>query len=251
MAENQLDRLFSRSCPPRSVGPPAARASGERRLRLRQLRAFRPPRRPCPEISTGSCLLTIGSTPATSQEATRPQQSRQLKWLYASCFSLPKLAFQIRSPLFRAGCAWIFAAAPSKTPRGAHKKLIRLILCVKINWGFARNKRVSVYLPERSRSRAELAASSPTVAARHVGRRCGLVDEHQFQRIEIELTIEPPPPPFKDVGPVLFARVRRLFLNVMSWRSKNRQIIDGDTFSPRVRSKRARISASVRSGSRR
>ncbi len=156
MAENQLDRLFSRSCPPRSVGPPAARASGERRLRLRQLRAFRPPRRPCPEISTGSCLLTIGSTPATSQEATRPQQSRQLKWLYASCFSLPKLAFQIRSPLFRAGCAWIFAAAPSKTPRGAHKKLIRLILCVKINWGFARNKRVSVYLPERSRSRAEL-----------------------------------------------------------------------------------------------
>ena len=48
-------------------------------------------------------------------------------------------------------------------------------------------------------------ASSPTAAARHVGRRRGLVDEHQFQRIEVELTIEPPPPPFKDVGPVLFA----------------------------------------------
>ncbi len=56
-------------------------------------------------------------------------------------------------------------------------------------------------------------ASSPTVAARHVGHRRGLVDEHQFQRIEVELTIEPPPPPFKDVGPVLFARVRRLLWN--------------------------------------
>ena len=94
-------------------------------------------------------------------------------------------------------------------------------------------------------------ASSPTVAARHVGHRRGLVDEHQFQRIEVELTIEPPPPPFKDVGPILFARVRRLFLNATSRRSKNRQIIDGDIFLPRVRSKRAQISASVRSGSRR
>jgi hypothetical protein len=94
-------------------------------------------------------------------------------------------------------------------------------------------------------------ASSPTVTARHVGRRRGLVDEHQFQRIEVELTIEPPPPPFEPVGPILFARMRRLFLSVMAWRSKNRQIIDGDTFSPRVRSKRAQISLSVRSGSRR
>src|SRR3984957_4184338 len=62
----------SRSCQPRSVGPPAVRASGERRLRLRELPAFQPPHRPCPEISTSSFLLTIGSTPATSQEATRP-----------------------------------------------------------------------------------------------------------------------------------------------------------------------------------
>ena len=50
---------------------------------------------------------------------------------------------------------------------------------------------------------------------RYVSRRCALVDEHQFQRIEIELNIEPPPRLFKDVGKVLFARVRRLFLNVM------------------------------------
>jgi hypothetical protein len=63
---------FNRSCQPRSVGPPAVSASGERRLRFRGLRAFQPPHRPCPEISRSSFLLTLGSTPATSQEATRP-----------------------------------------------------------------------------------------------------------------------------------------------------------------------------------
>jgi hypothetical protein len=39
--------------------------------------------------------------------------------------------------------------------------------------------------------------------------------------------------------------------NVMSWRSKKRQIIEGDAFSPRVRSRRPQISLSVSSGSRR
>ena len=68
-------------------------------------------------------------------------------------------------------------------------------------------------MPMRNAAAQTLAAPAPTVAARHVGRRRGLVDEHQFQRIEVELTIEPPPPPFKDVGPVLFTRVRRLLWN--------------------------------------
>jgi len=57
------------------------------------------------------------------------------------------------------------------------------------------------------------AAPAPAVAARHVGRRRRLVDEHQFQRIEVELTVEPSPPPLKDVRAVLFARVRRLLWN--------------------------------------
>ncbi len=63
--------------------------------------------------------------------------------------------------------------------------------------------------------------------------------------------LEPSPSPLKDVRAVLLAGVRGFFLNVMSWRSKKRQIIDGDTFSPRARSRRTRISSSVRSGSRR
>ena len=89
------------------------------------------------------------------------------------------------------------------------------------------------------------------VLLRHAGRRRRLIDEHQFQRIEIELTVEPSPSPLKDVRAALLTRVRGLFLNVMSWRSKKRQIIDGDTFSPRARSRRSQISLSVRSGSRR
>ena len=80
---------FSRSCQPRSVGPPAVSASDERQLRFPELRAFQPPHRLCPEIWTSSFLPTIGSTSAASQRANRPLQSRQLKWLHASCFSLP------------------------------------------------------------------------------------------------------------------------------------------------------------------
>jgi hypothetical protein len=56
-----------------------------------------------------------------------------------------------------------------------------------------------------------LAAPAPTEAARHVGRRRRLIDEHQFQRIEIELTVEPSPSPRKDVRAALLTRVRGLF----------------------------------------
>ena len=89
-------------------------------------------------------------------------------------------------------------------------------------------------MPVRNAAAQTLAAPAPTVAARHVGRRRRLIDEHQFQRIEVELTLEPSPPPLKDVRAVLLAGVRGFSLNVMSWRSKKRQIIDGDTFSPRT-----------------
>ena len=76
-------------------------------------------------------------------------------------------------------------------------------------------------MPMRNAAAQTLAAPAPAVAARHVGRRRRLIDEHQFQRIEVELTVEPSPPPLKDVRAVLLARVRGFFLNVMSWRSKN------------------------------
>jgi hypothetical protein len=115
----------------------------------------------------------------------------------------------------------------------------------------AANEGDRLVMAMRNSATQAFAAPSSAVPTRHVGRRPRLVDEHQFQRIEVELAVEPSPPPFKDVRAVLFAGVRRLFLNVMSWRSKKRQIIDGDAFSPRVRSRRPQISLSVRSGSRR
>ncbi len=45
-----------------------------------------------------------------------------------------------------------------------------------------------------------LAAGSPSMAARHVGGRPGLVDEDQALRIEVELAVEPGLPPLQDVG---------------------------------------------------
>ena len=62
----------------------------------------------------------------------------------------------------------------------------------------------------------DAAAQTPTtptaaVAARHVRRRPGLVDEHQFQRIKVELAGKPFPSPLQDVRAILLACVRRLF----------------------------------------
>lgn len=48
--------------------------------------------------------------------------------------------------------------------------------------------------------------------ARHIGRGPGFVDEDEPIRIEIQLTVEPVLAPLQDVGPVLLAGVRRLFL---------------------------------------
>ncbi len=65
----------------------------------------------------------------------------------------------------------------------------------------------------RNSATQAFAAPSSAVPTRHVGRRPRLVDEHPFQRIEVELAVEPSPPPFKDVRAVLFAGVRRLLWN--------------------------------------
>ena len=81
--------------------------------------------------------------------------------------------------------------------------------------------------------------------------QAALREAEEESGLEVELAFEPHPASLTDVGTILFARVRRLFLYVMSWRSKKRQIIDGETFSPRARSRRSQISTSVRSGSRR
>jgi hypothetical protein len=68
----------------------------------------------------------------------------------------------------------------------------------------------------RNAATEALTASTSAIAARHVGRRRGLVDEHRFQRVEVELSVEPSPSTFEDVRAVLLARLRRLYLYVMS-----------------------------------
>jgi len=67
-----------------------------------------------------------------------------------------------------------------------------------------------------------LALGAPSVAAGHVGRGPGLVDEHEALGLQIELTVEPCPALAQDVGTVLLDRVPGLFLRVIPRRSKNR-----------------------------
>jgi hypothetical protein len=56
----------------------------------------------------------------------------------------------------------------------------------------------------------------------HVGLGPGLVDEDQPFRVEVGLGGEPGLPPRQDVGTILRAGVRGLFLRVFRWRAKTR-----------------------------
>ena len=67
-----------------------------------------------------------------------------------------------------------------------------------------------------------LAPWAAAVGAGHVGLRPGLVDEDQPLRVQVELALEPRMPAFQDVGPLLLAGVRGLFLRVIPCRRKNR-----------------------------
>ena len=60
-----------------------------------------------------------------------------------------------------------------------------------------------------------LALGAAAMAAGHVGRGPGLVDEHEPLGIEIELAIEPVVPLLQDVGPVLLDCMASPFLRVM------------------------------------
>jgi hypothetical protein len=67
-----------------------------------------------------------------------------------------------------------------------------------------------------------LAAPGTAMGAGHVGLRPGLVDEHQALGVEVGLGIEPGLPPRQDVGTILLAGVRGLFLRVIRCRAKKR-----------------------------
>ena len=69
---------------------------------------------------------------------------------------------------------------------------------------------------------AALPARRPPVAPHHVGGGCGLVQEHDAVRIEVELALEPPLARLHHVWAVLLSRVERPFLRLMPWRLKKR-----------------------------
>ena len=70
-----------------------------------------------------------------------------------------------------------------------------------------------------------LAPGRSSVAAGHVGRGPGLIDEHEARRVEIKLIVEPLLPSSQDVRPVLLGRVCGLFLRVIRRRAKKRQSV--------------------------
>jgi hypothetical protein len=93
---------------------------------------------------------------------------------------------------------------------------------------------------------------SPTSAspafARQIGGSPGFVDEDKLSRIEIELRPEPFLTLLQNIRALLFLGVRGLFLKVISWRSKNRQITEDEKRSPQLAIRRSWISNSVMSG---
>src|SRR5579871_1124736 len=93
---------------------------------------------------------------------------------------------------------------------------------------------------------------SPSPAASafacQIGRSSRFVDENEFPGVRIELRPKPRLALLQDVRALLLLGVGSLFLKVISWRSKKRQITDEEKCSPQVAINRPWISSSVISG---
>ncbi|CAK7261992.1 conserved protein of unknown function (plasmid) [Shinella sp. WSC3-e] len=59
-----------------------------------------------------------------------------------------------------------------------------------------------------------LASGASAVAAGHVCRSPGFVDENEARRIKVKLAVEPFLPPSQDIGAILLRGMRTLFLRV-------------------------------------
>jgi hypothetical protein len=77
--------------------------------------------------------------------------------------------------------------------------------------GIHRNGRRPSADAYRDAGPASLAADSPATEPGHLRRSPGFVDEHQAQRIEVRLGVEPGLAPSGGVGPLLLAGVCRFF----------------------------------------
>jgi hypothetical protein len=91
---------------------------------------------------------------------------------------------------------------------------------------------------------------SPTAPAFacQIGGSPGFIDEDKLSRIEIELPTKPFLALLQDVGALLLLGMRGFFLNVISCRSKKRQITEDEKRSPQLPISRSWISNSVMSG---
>ena len=70
-----------------------------------------------------------------------------------------------------------------------------------------------------------LAARGPPIEPGHLGGGCSLVDEHQLLRVEVGLALEPCLALRQDVGAILLAGMRGLFLSVIRRRAKKRHSV--------------------------
>ena len=98
----------------------------------------------------------------------------------------------------------------------------------------------------RRREAARLGCTS--AQTRHISLHPRFVDEDELFGIEIQLPFKPVFSPLSDVGAILLAGVRGLFLNVRPQRSRKAHRVERDTFTPRTASRRSNNSLIVRSG---
>ena len=69
-------------------------------------------------------------------------------------------------------------------------------------------------------------APAASAFARQIGGSPGFIDENELPRIEVELRPKPRLTLLQDVRALLLLGMRGLFFNMISWRSKKRQITD-------------------------
>jgi hypothetical protein len=100
----------------------------------------------------------------------------------------------------------------------------------------------------RDRGAKPLAFGRAAAQSRHIGLHPCFVDEDELFRIKVQLTFEPFFSSPSDVGTILLAGVRGLFLNVRPQRSRKAHNVDRDTFAPRFANRCSNNSLIVRSG---
>src|SRR5271166_257722 len=112
----------------------------------------------------------------------------------------------------------------------------------------ASDERDGLVMAMRNADAQSSTAPASSALARQIGGSPRFVNEHELPRIEIELRPKPLLAPLQDVGALLFLCMRGFFLNVISCRSKKRQITDKEKRSPQLAISRSWISNNVMSG---